>query len=199
MYKVKKMGYVCTHTKGIVIRKNSSFVHESKNWVIWRTTITLNTCEYCFLYNGKILSIRSLNAVSLPVHPNCKCRLDPLPVIYAGSATKLGGDGVDAYVADNGVLPQNYLTKEDAWRLGWVGREGNLADVLPGKLIGGNQYFNWDGRLPSSPGRVWFEADFDYTGGFRNDCRLLFSSDGLLFVTYDHYLTFYEIEIGGTT
>ena len=50
-----------------------------------------------------------------------------------------------------------------------------------------------NGRLPYAPGRIWYEADFDYTGGFRNDCRLIFSNDGLLFVTYDHYETFIEI------
>ena len=38
-----------------------------------------------------------------------------------------------------------------------------------------------------------YEADFDYSGGYRNDCRLLYSNDGLIFVTYDHYATFYEI------
>ena len=60
-------------------------------------------------------------------------------------------------------------------------------------LIGGDPYKNRDGRLPYAPGRIWYEADFDYIGGFRNDCRLIFSNDGLLFVTYDHYETFIEI------
>ena len=74
---------------------------------------------------------------------------------------------------------------------------GNLADILPGRMIGGDKYKNRDGRLPDAPGRVWYEADFDYTGGYRNDCRLLYSNDGLIFVTYDHYLTFYEIGLEG--
>ena len=47
------------------------------------------------------------------------------------------------------------------------------------------------------PGRIWFEADFDYTGGYRNSFRLLYSNDGLIFVTYDHYATFYEIDTEG--
>ncbi|MCI5801214.1 MAG: hypothetical protein MR014_03355 [Oscillospiraceae bacterium] len=33
----------------------------------------------------------------------------------------------------------------------------------------------------------------NYTWGFRGTDRILFFNDGLIFVTYDHYLTFYEI------
>lgn len=54
-------------------------------------------------------------------------------------------------------------------------------------------YKNRDHRLPVAIGRVWYEADFDYVRGYRNGCRLLYSNDGLIFVTYDHYFTFYEI------
>ena len=71
--------------------------------------------------------------------------------------------------------------------------KGNLWDVLPGAIIGGDIYRNIDGRLPESPGRVWYEADFDYMGGFRNNNRIIYSNDGLVFVTYDHYLTFSEV------
>ena len=59
--------------------------------------------------------------------------------------------------------------------------------------IGGDEYINDDGKLPMVNGRKWYEADFDYYGGFRNDCRILYSNDGLIFVSYDHYQTFYEI------
>ena len=94
-------------------------------------------------------------------------------------------------------MPDNYLRKKEAQKLGWEPLLGNLADILPGVLIGGDRYKNRDGRLPDAPGRVWYEADFDYSGGYRNDCRLLYSNDGLIFVTYDHYLTFYEIVLEG--
>ena len=116
-----------------------------------------------------------------------------MEAILAGTATSSGINGVDLYVATYGVLPSNYLTKKKAKKLGWNPLAGNLADVLPGMLIGGDPYKNRDGRLPYASGRIWYEADFDYTGGFRNDCRLIFSNDGLLFVTYDHYETFIEI------
>lgn len=64
-------------------------------------------------------------------------------------------------------------------------------------MIGGKIYRNRDHRLPESNGRIWHEADFDYISGYRNNCRLLYSNDGLLFVTYDHYTTFFEIGTGG--
>ena len=65
--------------------------------------------------------------------------------------------------------------------------------VLPGKMIVKGIYQNRNGHLPSAMGRIWYEADINYTWGFRGTDRILFSNDGLIFVTYDHYLTFYEI------
>ncbi len=54
-------------------------------------------------------------------------------------------------------------------------------------------YLNSDEKLPIENGRVWYEADINYTKSYRNGERVLYSSDGLIFVTYDHYKTFYEI------
>lgn len=54
-------------------------------------------------------------------------------------------------------------------------------------------YENSDGHLPDAPGRIWYEADINYYDGRRNRHRVLWSNDGLIFVTYDHYSTFYEI------
>ena len=102
-------------------------------------------------------------------------------------------DGVDYYLFTHHCLPNNYLTQSEAKLLGWVNWKGNLWDVLPGAVIGGRQYKNRDGRLPNKPGRIWYEVDFDYNGGYRNWKRIVFSNDGLMFVTYDHYLTFSEV------
>ncbi len=41
------------------------------------------------------------------------------------------------------------------------------------------------------------ENGADYNEGHRNGHRILSCNDGLIFVTYDHYLTFYEVQIGG--
>lgn len=115
--------------------------------------------------------------------------------VPAGLATNEGADGVDMYVALNGRLPDRYITQAEAKQQGWKKALGNLDDVLPGKIIGGDIYKNRDHRLPDAPGRTWYEADFDYSGGYRNSYRLIFSNDGLIFVTYDHYMTFYEIGV----
>ena len=93
-----------------------------------------------------------------------------------------------------GEIPADYITKSFAKQLGWRNKKGNLANVAPGKSIFGGIYHNKNGKLPSAPGRVWYEADINYSGGYRNDERVLFSNDGLMFVTYDHYYTFIEIE-----
>jgi predicted transcriptional regulator len=60
-------------------------------------------------------------------------------------------------------------------------------------MIGGDVFANSSAKLPSAPGRIWYEADINYVSGKRNRQRVLYSNDGLIFVTYDHYQTFYEI------
>ena len=70
---------------------------------------------------------------------------------------------------------------------------GNLDAVLPFKMIGGDIFHNKAKKLPEAAGRIWYEADINYTSGYRRTERILFSNDGLIFVTYDHYMTFVEI------
>jgi hypothetical protein len=103
-------------------------------------------------------------------------------------------DDVSGYVAENGKLPDNFITKADAKKLGWNPKEGNLADVAPGKSIGGDIFRNKEGLLPKADYRVWYEADINYTSGFRGSDRLLYSSDGLIYKTIDHYKTFTQIK-----
>jgi guanyl-specific ribonuclease Sa len=62
--------------------------------------------------------------------------------------------------------------------------------VCPGKSIGGSEYYNDDGRLPEASGRTWTECDIDYAGGYRGAERIIFSNDGLVYYTGDHYQTF---------
>lgn len=54
-------------------------------------------------------------------------------------------------------------------------------------------YKNRNGHLPSKQGGIWYEADINYKGGFRDGQRIIYSNDGLIFVSYDHYQTFFEI------
>ena len=85
------------------------------------------------------------------------------------------------------------ITKEEAKALGWKSKQANLAEVAPGKMLGGNIYQNKEKLLPSKLGRSWYAADLDFDIGFRNNKRLFYSNDGLIFVSYDHGQTFYEI------
>jgi len=194
VYKIKKTGYVIGDTAyHRLIEKASRIIYQSKLWKIWRAIITPGTCFYCASMNGRILAVDDPRIAEIPVHENCKCYVEAMTAIAAGTATNSGANGVDLHLSVYGCLPENYVTREIAEAAGWKRLRGNLAEVLPGKLIGGNVYKNRDHRLPEALGRVWYEADFDYTGGYRNNHRLIFSNDGLLFVTYDHYATFYEI------
>jgi guanyl-specific ribonuclease Sa len=102
-------------------------------------------------------------------------------------------DSVARYIHEFGHLPSNYISKTKARKAGWVDEEGNLWDVLPGKSIGGSDFYNDEGQLPDAKGRRWTECDIDYQGGFRNAKRIVFSNDGLVFYTNDHYRTFEQM------
>ena len=92
-----------------------------------------------------------------------------------------------------GKLPDYYITKDEAKMLGWVSKKGNLAEVAPGKMIGGDEFSNEEDLLPPAPGRIWYECDIDYEDGYRNNYRLVYSNDGLIFKTDAHYDRFIEI------
>ena len=68
-----------------------------------------------------------------------------------------------------------------------------MAYVAPGKSIGGDIFYNDKKLLPDTPGRVWYEADINYTFGYRGNDRLLYSNDGMFYKTTDHYETFVKI------
>ena len=87
-------------------------------------------------------------------------------------------------------LPQNYLTKKEAQEMGWVPSKGNLLEIAEGMVIGGDYFGNYEELLPEAPGRDYYEADVNYEGGHRNAERIVFSDDGLIYYTGDHYETF---------
>lgn len=94
------------------------------------------------------------------------------------------------YVKKNGKLPDYYLTKNEARKQGWSPQKGDLCEILPGKAIGGDRFGNREGLLPKQKGRAYFEADLNYSCGHRNADRLVYSNDGLVYITKDHYKTF---------
>lgn len=168
-------------------------VSESGRWIRWVTNVVPTTCSYCAEQNGKVYDKQEPPPIEPPVHPRCGCSLKALLAILAGTATISSNDGADYWIKYFQELPSGYITKEVAKKAGWVNIKGNLQSLLPGAIIGGDSYGNRELRLPNAPGRIWYEADINYTGGYRNKHRLLYSNDGLIFVTYDHCKTFYEI------
>lgn len=92
-------------------------------------------------------------------------------------------------------LPENYITKKEAQNLGWESRKGNLWDVAYGCSIGGDKFGNYEKLLPDQKGRKWTECDIDFEGDYRNGERIVFSNDGLIYYTDDHYESFDKIEV----
>ena len=166
----------------------------STNWANWMSKLTLFTCLLCTQQHGKIVDISMLkNKTKVNAHQNCECEYVSMRTKQVGAATDLGMEGADVYLAYFGRLPDYYVDKQAAYDAGWQIKSKKLSSVLPGKMIGGDIFANNSLKLPSAPGRVWYEADINYESGYRNRQRILYSNDGLIFVTYDHYQTFYEI------
>ena len=104
--------------------------------------------------------------------------------------TYTGKEEVAAYIHKYRCLPSNFITKSEAQALGWDSSKGNLWDVAKGKSIGGDRFGNYEGYLPKAKGRVYYECDIGYEGGRRGAERIVFSNDGLVYYTKDHYNTF---------
>ena len=102
------------------------------------------------------------------------------------------------YLFEYGELPPNFITKKEAQALGWDSSRNYLSDVAPGMSIGGDRFGNYEGILPKVKGRTYYEADCYYTGGKRTAERIVYSSDGHVWYTGDHYRTFTELFPSGT-
>ena len=101
--------------------------------------------------------------------------------------------GIADYIFKYGKLPDNFITKKEAQALGWDSSYNYVGDVAPGKSIGGDKFGNYEGLLPSKKGRQWYEADCYYEGKKRNAHRILYSNDGLVYYTDDHYESFTQM------
>ena len=101
-------------------------------------------------------------------------------------------DEVALYIHLFGHLPANFITKKQARELGWQG--GGLQDFAPGCSIGGDRFGNYEGLLPQAEGRFYTECDIDTCGApSRGAKRIVFSNDGLIFYTDDHYQSFIKL------
>ena len=169
---------------------------DSVNYANWMSMLSFTTCQYCVEQHGRIVEITVMQRnAAVEAHPRCQCIYVPMRTVTVGMATDWGEEGADSYLFYLGHLPEYYIDKETARQAGWQSKKKTLSAACPGKMLGGDVFANDASKLPSAPGRVWYEADINYSGGKRNRQRILYSNDGLLFVTYDHYQTFYEITL----
>lgn len=100
-------------------------------------------------------------------------------------------DDVAAYIYAFQELPPNYLTKKEARERDWEPNDGS------GWVVGGDRFGNREGLLPDAPKRKYYEADV--AAGYTDDRgaeRLVYSNDGLIFYTADHYETFEQLYNG---
>lgn len=136
-------------------------------------------------------------SVSDPIQPDDPIRPDdPVDPVTPPDDPTLDENGVYTskedvalYIHLYGHLPGNFITKKEAQNLGWTG--GSLEPYAPGKCIGGTYFGNYEGALPDAPGRKYTECDIDTLGAdSRGAKRIVFSNDGLIYYTEDHYRTF---------
>lgn len=141
---------------------------------------------------------------TVPTAPAAEQMLSLAPEEHAGDsgeaqadeAVPIDEDGeyssaeeVALYIHTYGHLPSNFITKKEAEALGWTG--GSLEPYAPGKSIGGGYFGNYEGQLPSAKGRKWTECDINTRGArSRGAERIVFSNDGLIYYTSDHYESF---------
>lgn len=100
---------------------------------------------------------------------------------------------VALYIHTFGTVPPNFISKTKARNAGWVAEEGNLWEVLPGMSIGGGGWHNDEAVMPGAYYDQWYECDIDYEGGYRGPERLVYSDNGMIFYTPDHYESYARI------
>ena len=151
----------------------------------WKRSLAILTALGLLWLNGTASAVAKTLRVDAAAYP-----------VQAGQACT-AMEEVAVYLTRYGSLPNNFITKKQEQALGWDNRLGNLGLVAPGRSIGGDTFGNYEGLLPDVKGRRWTECDIDADGGYRNGKRLVFSNDGLLYYSDDHYASFRLLEVYG--
>ncbi len=146
----------------------------------------------------KRVAILLLLSALLAALTGCETLVETAPAVTVPKATfapldengyYTAKDDVALYLHTYGRLPDNFITKAQARSLGWEG--GDLRPYAPDRTIGGDRFGNYEGLLPAKKGRTYFECDIDTLGkSSRGAKRIVYSSDGLIYYTGDHYESF---------
>lgn len=123
------------------------------------------------------------------VQTDAETQAETEPEIVWGE-TYTAPEDVAEYLHIYGELPENFITKKEAKKLGWESSEGNLWEVAPGMSIGGDYFGNYEGILPDGDYR---ECDVNFDGGYRGAERIIYGEDGSIYYTDDHYKTFTQL------
>ena len=125
-----------------------------------------------------------------PAQPQAEPQREAEPeAAIAEDGSYTSKEDVALYIYTYGCLPGNFVTKDEARDAGWSG--GGLDKYLPGMCIGGDRFGNREGLLPDAKGRTWTECDINTLGASsRGAERIVFSNDGLIYYTPDHYESF---------
>ena len=138
------------------------------------------------LFSGCLSAPSELPSADIPPLSAEEGSVSPEIDEYGSYTTK---EDVALYIHTYGCLPQNFITKEQARQAGWSG--GSLEPYCPGMCIGGDRFGNREGLLPKAQGRSWTECDINTLGAdSRGAERIVFSNDGLIYYTGDHYESF---------
>lgn len=132
-------------------------------------------------------AVPSIQSPETKIDSNSTTPPETAPIAEDGAYTSK--EDVAQYIHTYQTLPDNFITKSEARALGWEG--GSLEKYAPGKCIGGDRFGNYEGLLPEQDGRTYTECDIDTLGASgRGTKRLVFSNDGLIYYTEDHYESF---------
>ena len=121
--------------------------------------------------------------------PNEKTKTD----VLAEDGAYTSRDDVAFYLYTYGKLPANYITEKEAVEMGWDSKNGDLSEIAPGMSIGGDSYKNEKKMLPEKSGRKFYICDVEYEQGSRNNKRIIYSDDGLVFYTENDCETFIQL------
>ncbi len=155
-----------------------------------------NACDECKEKHNRIVEVKNILQIIFPLasfHLYCRCVLEHIDKKTAGTIDEKGTNGGDYWIVKYGKLPERYITKLEAKALGYTRSQNNLHKVAPTRVFGGTIFSNRDKVMPEAPGRIWYEADINSTSQKRGLERIVYSNDGLVFYTPDHYRTFCEV------